>query len=232
MSSNEHPRADGGDGYETLRGVLLAPGEQANTWYYRAAAPALAAGPDGRPQFSLVSVGPVTMFACTGMWGVAGATVDALRADLAARAGVAAADLSLLPAAVEVGEVSLMLGDGNGGYVLLAKTRSSGVPPYHAAFNLMLDGEQATRVRKALDGEHGWLELRYAIAEAAASRHSASDTRSEAFDADVSLSVDGEQARAGISLRSQSGVQIERGQEPSPARDVSADAADWGLPRP
>lgn len=232
MSSNDNATAETGDGYETLRGVLVAPGEQENSWYYRAAAPALAAGADGRPQFTLISAGPMTMFACTGMWGVAGATLDAVRADLAARAGIAVADLSLSPAAVEVGEVSLMLGDGDGGYVALGKTRSSGVPPYHAAFNLMLDSDQAARVRKALNGEHGWLELRYAITGVASVRHSASHARKEAYDLDVSLSADGEQATAGVSLRNQSSVDIERGHEQQQVRQVSADAADWGLPRP
>lgn len=232
MSSNESTTADTGAGYENLRGVLVAPGDQATTWYYRAAAPTLATDANGRVQFTFINAGPMTMFACTGMWGVATATLDAVRADLAARAGVPVAQLNLLQAPVEVGEVSLMLGDGQGGYVQLGKTRSSGAPPYHAAFNIMLDADQAARVRKALSGERGWLELRYAITAAAPSRHTASTTTSDAIDVEVSLRADGEQADAGLSLRSQVSTHVERGQEQQQTQHVSADAADWGLPKP
>lgn len=232
MSSNENAAADSGDGYENLRGVWVAQGADATTWYYRAAAPSLATGADGRIQFTLINAGPMTMFACTGMWGVATATLDAVRADLAARAGVPVAQLNLSPAAVEVGEVSLMLGDGQGAYVQLGKTRSSGAPPYHAAFNIMLDADQAARVRKALSGERGWLELRYAITAAAPTRRTTSHETSEAFDVDVSLRSGDEQADAGLSLRSQTSAYAERGQEQQQTQHVSADAADWGLPKP
>ncbi|MFD1296899.1 hypothetical protein ACFQ4Q_09690 [Lysobacter gummosus] len=224
--------ADTPSGFEQIQGVLVARGDGPTSWLYRPRAPQLALSADGRAQFTLIGAGPVTMLALTAMWGVPSATLDAVRTELAARAQVPVAQLSLSPAPIEIGEVRLMLGDGQGHYVELAKARSSGVPPYHAAFNLMLDQAQAEKVRKALNGEHGWLELRYAATEAIATRTARSSQSSESVDVDVSLRDAEDEASASASLRSEGSVEALSGYHEPQTRTYSADAADWGLPKP
>ncbi|MGD8959785.1 MAG: hypothetical protein PVI27_08075, partial [Desulfobacteraceae bacterium] len=89
--------------------------------------------------------------------------VAALRAELAAKTGRGAASLKLRPLPETVGGASLLLADGAGGYTVLQQSKSSGVPPFHAAFNVMLDAERLKIVREALDGKRGQLILRYDI---------------------------------------------------------------------
>lgn len=221
-------------GFEQLRGVLIARDDDGDgaSWRYRPLNPGLAPAADGRAQFALIGAGAVTMLALTAMWGVPATTLEALRADLAARAQVPASQVSLSPMAVEIGEVRLMLGDGQGAYVELAKARSSGVPPYHAAFNLMLDQAQAEKVRKALNGETGWLELRYSVTDAASPRRERSSHESESMRVDASVRRDGAQADASLDARGEARVESATAHEPPRTRSYSADAAHWGLPKP
>ena len=223
--------AAGDDGYEEVQGVLVAR-DADGAWRYRPRAPGLARGGDGRAQFSLIAAGPVIMLALTASWGVPAATLDAVRADLAARAQLPPAQLSLSPEPVQVGTVRLMLGDGAGGFEELAKTQSSGAPPYHAAFNLMLSAEQAAKVRKALGGERGWLELRYETLDAPAVRRASSAQSEQSLSVETALRD--AQGEAGLRAELRYGEKIETdsgGGEPR-ARSYSGDAADWGLPKP
>ena len=222
---------DSKNGYEDILGVWVAPADEAATWHYRARAPGLARGADGRPQFTLMSVGSVVMLALTGAWGVPAATLDAIRVELAARAQLPLERVTLRQAPVTVDGASLMLGDGQGGYVALAHSASSGVPPYHAAFNVMLDAEQAAKVRKALQGEHGWMALRYAVTDAAPIRRSASTYQSESVEVDLSLrSQQGGEAMSAGRYR-QSQADTDAAGDAGETRQYTADAADWGLPR-
>ncbi|MGO1000413.1 hypothetical protein [Lysobacter sp. CA196] len=222
---------DSNTSYEDILGVWVAPADEAACWHYRARTPGLASGVDGRPQFTLVSVGSVVMLALTSAWGVSAATLDAIRVELAARAQLPLERVTLRQAPVTVDGASLMLGDGQGAYVALAHSKSSGVPPYHAAFNVMLDGEQAAKVRKALQGEHGWMAVRYAVTDAAPMRRSASTYRSESVEVDLSLrSHQGEEAVSAGRYR-QSRVDSDDPGEAGETQQYTADAADWGLPR-
>ncbi|MGJ7903923.1 hypothetical protein [Lysobacter sp. 1R34A] len=217
--------------YEDILGVWVAPADEAASWHYRARSPGLASGPDGRPQFTLMSAGSVVMLALTSAWGVPAATLDAIRVELAARAQLPLERVTLRQAPVTVEGASLLLGDGHGAYVALAHSESSGVPPYHAAFNLMLDGEQAAKVRKALQGEHGWMAVRYSVADAAPMRRSASSYRSESAEVDLSLRSDQRDEAISASRYRQSRVESEDAGEAGDAQQYTADAADWGLPR-
>lgn len=227
---DEAGAGDQAGGYEQVQGVLVAQDADGG-WRYRARAPGLARGPDGRAQFTLVGAGAITMLALTASWGVPAATLDAVRAELAARAQVPAAQLGLAPAAVEVGTVRLLLGDGAGGFEELGKAQSSGVPPYHAAFNVMLDAERAAKVRKALGGERGWLRLSYEVRDGVEPRRS-SHTHSEESLA-VDASVRDAQGEAGLSARIDYSERIEAdsGRAEPRTRSYSADAVDWGLPK-
>lgn len=222
---------DSSDNYEDILGVWVAPADEAATWHYRARSPGLASGADGRPQFNLMSVGSVVMLALTSAWGVSAATLDAIRVELAGRAQLPLERVTLRQAPVTVDGASLMLGDGQGAYVALAHSKSSGVPPYHAAFNVMLDGEQAAKVRKALQGEHGWMAVRYDVTDAALMRRSASAYQSESVEVDLSLrSRQGDEAMS-AGLYRQSQVDTDDGGDADGTQQYTADAADWGLPR-
>ncbi|ALN82470.1 hypothetical protein [Lysobacter antibioticus] len=219
------------NGYEDILGVWVAPADEAATWHYRARSPGLASGADGRPQFALVSVGSVVMLALTSAWGVSAATLDAIRIELAARAQLPLERVTLRQAPVTVDGASLMLGDGKGAYVSLADSKSSGVPPYHAAFNVMLDGEQAAKVRKALLGEHGWMAVRYAVTDAAPMRRSASTYQTESVRVDVSLRSNDEEEAMSAGRYRQSQAETDDAGTAVETQQYTADAADWGLPR-
>ncbi|QQP95531.1 hypothetical protein [Lysobacter enzymogenes] len=229
MNADKDDSAAGDGGYEEINGVLVAQDADGN-WRYRPRAPGLARGHDGRAQFTLIGAGAVTMLALTASWGVPAATLDALRAELAARAQLPAAQLSLSPEAVEVGTVRLMLGDGAGRFEELAKAQSSGAPPYHTAFNVMLSAEQAAKVRKALSGERGWLELRYEASDAPRARRASSAHTQETLRVDAALRD--AQGEAGLSaeLGYSERVETDDGPHEPRTRSYSADAADWGLP--
>ncbi|QWP76953.1 hypothetical protein J5226_00655 [Lysobacter sp. K5869] len=227
-ASKDDTAGDGG--YEEVQGVLVAR-DAGGAWRYRPCAPGVARGGDGRAQFSLIGAGPVTMLALTASWGVPSAALDAVRAELAARAQVPPAQLSLSPEPVEVGSVRLMLGDGAGGFEELAKAQSSGAPPYHAAFNLMLTAEQAAKVRKALAGERGWLELRYEASDALAARRASSAQTEESLSVDAALRDAQGEAGMSAKLRYSERVEADSGRPEPSIRSYSADAADWGLPK-
>lgn len=230
MNADKDETAAGNDGYEQVRGVWVAQ-DADGVWRYRAGAPGLARSADGRAQFSLIGAGPVTMLALTASWGVAADALDAVRAELAARAQTPAAQLSLSPAPIAVGAVTLMLGDGAGGYEELAKVQSSGAPPYHAAFNLMLSAEQAAKVRKALSGERGWLQLRYQARDALETRRSASAQTDESLSVDASLRDAQGESGLRADLRYRERIESESVSPEPRDTSYSADAVDWGLPK-
>lgn len=232
MNADKDETGAGGEagGYQDVQGVLVAQ-DAAGGWRYRPRAPGLARGADGRAQFALVGAGAVTMLALTASWGVPAAALEAVRAELAARAQVPAAQLGLAPAPVEVGAVRLLLGDGAGGFEELAQARSSGVPPYHAAFNVMLDAEQAARVRKALAGERGWLELRYEVRDAFESRSASSAQRERSLAMDAAVRDARGEASASARMDYSERIEADSGRPEPAARTCSADAADWGLPK-
>ncbi|MEI2456769.1 MULTISPECIES: hypothetical protein [Lysobacter] len=217
--------------YQDIAGVLAAPADEPATWYYRAKAPALATDNQGRPQFSLVAVGAMAMLSLTAVWGVDADRLGALRAELAVRAQLPPEQVRLYPAPVEVGEAVLQIGDGQGGYLRLASSRTSGAPPYHAAFSAMLAGEQLDKARKALSGQRGWLEIRYLIADVEPALRERTVTASESSEHESRVR-DGT-GEAGFSSVARSDYR----QEDITPRSVpkthwyAADAADWGLPR-
>lgn len=217
--------------YQEIAGVLVAPADEPASWYYRAKAPALASDNQGRAQFSLVAVGAMAMLSLTAIWGVGAERLDALRAELAARSQLAPEQVRLYPAPVEVGDAVLLIGDGQGGYLQLASSRSSGAPPYHAAFSAMLAGEQLDKARKALSGQRGWLTIRYLIADLAPAQRESTVSSSETGEYELRVRSDAGEAGSSAVARS------DYRQDDISARPVpkthwyAADAADWGLPR-
>lgn len=135
-----------------------------DTFHYSARTPSIALDANGNRQLNLLSAGPVAFLQVTGAWGLDSAGVDALRHEVAARLGRDASGIRLQPAPASVESVSLLLGDGSGAPSVLQQGKSSGVPPFHAVFNVMLDAKQLATVKEALGGKSGLLALRYDVA--------------------------------------------------------------------
>jgi len=217
-----------------IEGVRLSPvAGEPSTWSYQPTRAGLAQDAGGRKQFTLMQAGPIAMLALTAMWGVGAETMERVRHALAAKAGIPAERVMLSPAPVDVGEVTLLIGDGAGGFATLASTHSSGAPPYNAAFNLTLDAGQLEKVRKAVQGTRGWLAVRYVVTEQApASRSStASAAASASASASIRQAAGGSSDTAGFAI----GVTVSaEGAEatgpPAPrTMQFQSDAADWEL---
>lgn len=133
------------------------------TFYYAPKKPSIALDANGKRQLNLLSAGPVSFLQVTGAWGLDSAGLDALRHEVADRLGRDAAGIRLQPAPASVESVSLLMGDGAGALSVLQQGKSSGVPPFHTVFNVMLDGTQLARVKEALGGKPRLLALRYDI---------------------------------------------------------------------
>jgi hypothetical protein len=217
---------------QILRGVQLSPVEgQPRTWEYRALQPNIALTEDGRAQFTMIAAGSITMLSLTTMWGVNAETLEAIRAELAAANGCTSAQVVLTPSRIEANTVALQFGDGSGAFETVATAKSSGAPPYHAAFSLMLDAAQAEKARNALAGKAGWLAVRYALTGGYAARGETAAARDTSASIDVSLQSGGDSARATACASETMRANSERKHDEALNDFAFADAADWALPR-
>ena len=217
---------------QILRGVQLSPvAGQAHTWEYRALQPNIALTADGRAQFTMIAAGSVTMLSLTTMWGVDADTLESVRADLAAAEGCAPAQVVLTPSRVEANAAALQFGDGQGGFTTVATATTSGAPPYHAAFNLMLDAQQAEKTRNALAGKTGWLAVRYELTGGYAARGESTAGRDTS--ASINISVQSGEDTACADVSATESAHVSSVSSDAEARDDSAfaDAAQWDLPR-
>lgn len=224
----DEPGREGGAETLSLHGLLLSAEGDGRSWRYRPLRPDIARGSDGRPQFALLQAGSATMLALTASWGVASAALAAARAGLAARTGVAADALVLRPEAVVVGEASLSLGDGQGQWQVLASAGNSGISPYHAAFNLLLDAGQARCVRKALGGERDWLALAYRIQADTGPHRMQARQSARSVQVEHYSSVDG-QVRQSSEQQTEETAWRQHAPPPPQTWTSRADAADWNL---
>lgn len=205
------------------------PGET-NAWHYRARHPGIAAD-GGTPQMSLISAGGIHMLSLTAIWGVPSAQLEAARKALAAETGIDAARIELRPSPHAVGEVVLRFGDGAGGWEDAARTQSSGMPPYHAAFSLMLDDARADKVRRALGGETGLFGVAYAWTLSGGAHTTTASTDSVSARIDASVEAEGDLGHATFSAdetvatRTTTGGGATRG-------EAFADAAGWRMRPP
>ncbi len=217
---------------QILRGVQLSPVDgQARTWEYRALQPNIALTEDGHAQFTMIAAGSITMLALTTIWGVNADTLEAIRADLAAANGCTSTQVILTPSRIEANTVALQLGDGSGVFETVATAQSSGAPPYHAAFSLMLDAGQAEKARKALAGNTGWLAVRYELTGGYAARDETTATHDTSASIDVSLQSGGDTAHAGVCASETVRASSERKEQDTQNNVAFADAAHWTLPR-
>lgn len=211
------------------------PGEP-RAYFYRPVAAGIASDANGKKQISLIEAGPVAMLALTGMWGVEGTALEAVRGKLAAQLNLAdPKTITLRPALVDVGDVELRLSDGAGNLKPFLKTTSSGMPPYPAAFNSMLTAEQTPTVKRALKGERGLLRLRYTVVERPVKQQADSFTQDEVRTTStttITRGLIGDETTIRRESRTETGTDSET---PTPQSSIEpqyyeTDAADWGLP--
>lgn len=207
-----------------LRNAIVVPAEDGSgTYLYAPKAPSIAVDGQGRRQFNLLTAGSVSFLQLTGSWGLTAAQVADLKAELAARLDTPASDLTLEPMLETVEGASLLLTDGADDYTVLARSKSSGVPPYHAAFNVMLDADQLKTVKAALDGKEHQLVLRYDITRgtpvtSTTAEHIATSEASEGCDDGGSWS--GSSGHAETAATRETTMQFQK-------LGVQLDAADW-----
>lgn len=217
---------------QILRGVQLSPvAGQPHTWEYRALHPNIALTGDGRAQFTMIAAGSVTMLSLTTMWGVDADTLESVRADLATVDGCAAAQVVLTPSPVEANAAALQFGDGQGAFATVATVTTSGAPPYHAAFNLMLDEQQAEKARSALAGKAGWLAVRYELTGGYAARGESTAGRDTSASINISMQSGDDTACADVSATESAHASSVRGDAKAQDDSAFADAAHWDLPR-
>jgi hypothetical protein len=137
---------------------LLAAG--AGAYAYRALAPALQTGPEGRPAIQLISAGPTSFLQLTAEWSVRPARLEALSAELGARDG---APPRLSPAPDSVRDTALLLADADGAFTPIATGSALGAPPQTSLLSASLDESGSGLVRRAMAGERGVARVRYTI---------------------------------------------------------------------
>ncbi|MBI1180089.1 MAG: hypothetical protein GC201_05985 [Alphaproteobacteria bacterium] len=207
-----------------LRDALVYPAgdDEPDLYYYAPKAPGIAADANGRRQFNLLTAGSVSFLQITGSWGLNPDKVAEARRELARKLGREPDALDLRPVPETVGAVSLVLA-GDDGDTVLQQTKSSGMPPYHAAFNVMLDDARLKTVKAALGGERGVLGLRYDVTRrvpvttTTAEHAAASDAGEGAGDGRAWSTAT---AQAASSVTRQTTEDIE-------TLSVRLDAADW-----
>jgi hypothetical protein len=189
--------------------------------------PGLARTPAGAPQLQLLEAGALRLLQLTAAWGLAADEVDAARAALAGRLGVAPERLVLDERPATVAAYELWLAGEDGAPALASSARGSGMGAQHAVFSLPLYAEHGARMRRALKGTRGqaWLRARFT-----ASPDAARTSTSVAVDTlwTRSALIDGVASAAATAVHAEA-HQASTPETPLPAAD--ADAADWTRPR-
>lgn len=196
--------------------------DTSGAYSYSPKAPGIAADSNGRPQLNLMTAGSVAFLQVTGSWGLDAVQLEETRRELARKLGRRPEDLTLRPAPDRVEGVALVLG-GEGGEQVLQRSKSSGMSPFHAAFNVTLDEAQLEAVKAAMDGETGRLGLVYEVTRGA---HGTSTTNAQASHREVH--VGGSLGGVWSGASQYAGSATTRAASPEVERISSRlDAADW-----
>jgi hypothetical protein len=136
--------------------------DDARRYYILPSTPDVRRGADERPMITMVDVAGSGYVMFTATWAARPATVDALRREIAAgQPGADANGITLAFAPLASLQCHTVAGDRTGSFQTIATSATSGVPPYDALFNLAVQGERLTQVRRALSGERGLLGIEY-----------------------------------------------------------------------
>lgn len=160
----ESAKADPPTTLQLKGGEFTSVADRPRTWTYRPTEVSLAenAAGGGR-QLGLIEAGSFAMLSLTLQLAIAPDVLETARRILAERDDCPPAEIDLIPAPMDVGPVTLLLGDGGSDFSSLATATSAGSPPYSAIFSVTLDPGQLAGVKKALQGEHGRLAARYEV---------------------------------------------------------------------
>jgi hypothetical protein len=132
------------------------------SYYFLPKTPDLVRDADRQPMLTFFDVGPSGYLIFTAHWDAPEGDLDALRHELAlstSEPDPARIRLSFAP--VRSPRCQVLIGDGTGSYQALATSTTSGVPPYDAVFNLVLQNEHLLWARAGLRGEPGFLGIEY-----------------------------------------------------------------------
>lgn len=130
------------------------------TWAYVPVAADLQRDDIGRPMLTLADLGSTAYLLFTASWSADEADLKALRTEIASRKGsLDEASIRLVFAPISSLTCHALLGDGEGAYETVATSETSGYPPYHAVFNLFLEGERLGRAKTSLSGRPGFLAV-------------------------------------------------------------------------
>lgn len=110
----------------------------------------------------MIDLGSSGYLLFTARWASSPSDLEALRHELAARAGLEdAGRITLSFAPVQSPRCDVSIRDGDGEYPVIATSTTSGFPPYNAVFNLRLDGDRLAGAKAAIDGTRDVMRVEY-----------------------------------------------------------------------
>lgn len=132
------------------------------SYYFLPKKPDLVRDSNGQPLLTLIDVGASGYLVLAARWEASASNVEELRHEVASRTlepDAALIRLSFAP--VLSTQCRLLSGDGSGVFHPLATNTTSGMPPYDAVFNLVLQHEHLAQAKAGLSGERGFLGIEY-----------------------------------------------------------------------
>ena len=138
-----------------------APGREPGIFNYLPLTPQPETDTQGRPTLTSIPFGGGGFLQLGTHLGAPEATLKALTGELATREGVAANLVNVRMATVKRMSAILQVGNGAGTWVEVARSDTSGFPPYTALFHVQTNAEQQATVMAALNGREGFLRVIY-----------------------------------------------------------------------
>lgn len=215
--------------------------ENDRRWYYVPTTPQPERTPDGLPTAALIDLGTRSSLQVGAQLGLDADDVAALRDALSRELNRPERDLEVSPLVVEVATVELRLDAGADGadVSVLARSSSSGYPPYTAVLHAMVEGYIRRLVLDAIAGGTASLEVAYVVAPVATPA-STSTRFSHTFERSSMASTSSSTPRGGSSStervvttgeaevhRRGGGIAADQGD----GEVVAADIASWFAPR-
>lgn len=145
-----------------FRGLRFFPSaEDATARYFLPGQPSLQSDADGHPMLTMVDLGASAYLLFTGRWSAAEEDLSALRSEIAIRDRKPVDQIKLSYAPITTPRCNALIGDGGGSFEPIATSKTSGVPPYDAVFNLFLENDRLDHAKAGLRGEQGFLGIEY-----------------------------------------------------------------------
>ena len=143
-----------------FRGLRYFPSAD-DASYFLPRQPGLQSDTDGRPMLTMVDLGASAYLLFTGRWAASEHDLSALRSEIAIRDHEPVDQIKLSYAPITSPRCNALIGDGGGSFQTIATSKTSGVPPYDAVFNLFLENDRLAHAKAGLRGEQGFLGIEY-----------------------------------------------------------------------